>query len=286
MPPFHPDDSVPPRVLVTDLDGTLIPIEGNLSNPNSLKRIGDAVEDGRFDLVFATGRHYASVLQAIEAVPLPHPSWIACDVGTSIYKREGGSFKLYPPYQDHLDGIAGGHDHAEISEAARSLKGLEPQPEAHQGRFKVSFFCPPAVIEEITRELSALCEQAGYPYHCLGSLDPFTGRGLIDLLPLGVNKAYAILWLSTHADFHSDEVVFAGDSGNDLAALVSGFRAILVGNASTGLKEQVRDAMKGKGVGHRLYLAGKPATCGVVEGLRHFGLLEDRTHQPPADSRM
>jgi sucrose-6-phosphatase len=41
----------------------------------------------------------------------------------------------------------------------------------------------------------------------MGSLDPFLNCGLLDVLPKGVSKAYALLWLSTHADFKPDEVV-------------------------------------------------------------------------------
>jgi hydroxymethylpyrimidine pyrophosphatase-like HAD family hydrolase len=88
-----------------------------------------------------------------------------------------------------------------------------------------------------------------------------------------VSKAYALLWLSTHADLRPDEVIYAGDSGNDYAALVSGFRAIIVANGSDGLEAKVRASLKDRDLENRLYVAKGSASSGVLEGCQHFGLL-------------
>ena len=108
----------------------------------------------------------------------------------------------------------------------------------------------------------------------MGSLDPFSNCGLLDVMPAGVSKAYALIWLSTHADFSPDEVIYSGDSGNDYAALVSGFRAIVVANGSEGLAQKVSAALGERRISERLYLAKQTATSGVLEGCRHFGLIQ------------
>ena len=93
------------------------------------------------------------------------------------------------------------------------------------------------------------------------------------MLPLNVSKAYALIWLSSHADFCPEEVVFSGDSGNDKAALVCGFRAILVENASKQLLNAVRDELRSMGSENLLYHAKGTATNGVLEGCQHFGMI-------------
>jgi hydroxymethylpyrimidine pyrophosphatase-like HAD family hydrolase len=98
-------------------------------------------------------------------------------------------------------------------------------------------------------------------------------RGLIDVLPIGVSKAYALLWLSSHADFSPDEVIYSGDSGNDYAAMVSGFRTIIVGNGTPDLINKVKQKLKQRNLTERLFIAEGEATTGVLEGCRHFKLI-------------
>ena len=101
-------------------------------------------------------------------------------------------------------------------------------------------------------------------------VDPFTGEGLIDFLPQGVSKDYALRWWVEHTGRDEQTILFAGDSGNDLAALTAGYRSIVVANADESVAQAVSDAHQNAGWEDRLFLAQKPATSGVLEGLRHF----------------
>jgi alpha-amylase len=69
-------------------------------------------------------------------------------------------------------------------------------------------------------------------------------------------------------------IVFAGDSGNDFAALTTGYRAILVGNSERSMAERACQAHRESTWKDRLYLARGKATSDVLEGGRWFGLLE------------
>ena len=85
-----------------------------------------------------------------------------------------------------------------------------------------------------------------------------------------------------------ESIVFAGDSGNDLAALTAGYRAILVGNADRSLAHQALQAHQQSNWSDRLYLAREKATSGVLEGCRWFGLVEARESEhdePPSSPR-
>jgi sucrose-6F-phosphate phosphohydrolase len=273
MAQFNPNPSVPPRILATDLDGTFIPLPGNGNNLAALETFRQARATTDFSLVFATGRHLESVLEAMRQFDLPRPDWIVCDVGTSIHRRQDDSFALFKPFEAHLAETTHGIDRSAVESLLADLDGLALQSPERQQRFKISYESTDADAEPLADAINQRLQNAGFPYACLSSLDPFHGTGLLDVLPAGASKAAALLWLSTHADFSPDEVVFSGDSGNDLAALVSGFRAILVANAAPELAERARRELAARGLADRLFLATLPATSGVLQGCRHFHLL-------------
>jgi sucrose-6F-phosphate phosphohydrolase len=270
---FNPESSIAPRVLATDLDGTLIPLPETESNSRDLRRIVDHFAKSNQPLVFATGRHFESVLDAIAQYDLPTPEWIVCDVGSAIYQRVGDSFKVFEKYEAHLTETAGGMERALIEETLCEIKGLEPQPPTHQQRFKISYQSSAESVLRLVDQVNEQLQIAELPYECMGSKDPLMNCGLLDVMPAGVSKAYALIWLSTHADFSPDEVIYSGDSGNDYAALISGFRAIVVANGSEGLADKVSQHLTEREIADRLYLAKHTATSGVLEGCRHFGLI-------------
>lgn len=275
MDHFNPLPEIAPRILATDLDGTLIPLPNEAGNQADLATLEAAHDAGQLPLIFATGRHFASVLEAIRQYHLPEPEWIICDVGSRILRRSGKDYALFAPYEAHLEEMVGQHDRREIEVLLSGLQGLDFQQPDHQTAHKISYQCAADQIEALTAAVRERLSAAGVPYSAMGSLDPFLNIGLIDVLPGAVNKAYALRWLATHADFSPDEVVYAGDSGNDEAALSCGFRAIIVANASTGLASRVRSTLAQRGLEDRLFCAPSRATSGVREGLRYFKLIGD-----------
>lgn len=271
---FNPQKDMLPKWLATDLDGTLIPLPEIPENTADLRAISTAREKTGMGLIYTTGRHFKSVLQAIEDFKMPIPDWIICDVGSSIYHRSSNGFERFNSYENHLLELSGGTHRDVIQTRLQSVNGLEPQSPDHQQRYKISYESEVDTVDQLVDSVNSMLQKDGLPYYCMGSLDPFLNRGLLDVLPKGVSKAYALLWLSSHADFQPDEVVFSGDSGNDFAALVSGFRAIIVANASKGLADRVRQELSSRQLDDRLYLARGQATSGVLEGCRFFGLIE------------
>lgn len=273
MEHFNPHSEIKARILASDLDGTLIPLPENQQNKADLTRIRAAHDDGRLPLIFATGRHFESVLEAIDLYNLPEPEWIICDVGSRIYRRVDEAYIVFAPYTEHLNTVVGQSDRGQVESLLDSLEGLRFQQPDHQTEHKISYQCTADQIEYLTGAVQQRLVDGAAPYSCMGSLDPFLQIGLIDVLPGEVNKAYALHWLATHANFKPDEVVYSGDSGNDEAALACGFRAIVVANASAGLAGRVRDRLTQRSQEGRLFCAEGEATSGVLEGLRHFQLI-------------
>ncbi len=258
------------KVLATDLDGTLIPLPDSEENQSSLAEISKAFEIKDLVLIYCTGRHFESVVDAISIEKLPRPEWIICDVGTSIYRITDGRYISFEAYNKHLEDLTHTSSRPGMQSLLEGLPGLILQQEDHQQEFKLSYECESSRTDSLVEKINELLHDFKIPYEAHGSLDPFLNCGLIDLLPRGVSKAYALKWLAQHAGYGADQVIYAGDSGNDFLALTSGCRAILVANAGKELTDKVKAALKAKKKSYALYVAKKQATSGVLEGCRHF----------------
>ena len=95
----------------------------------------------------------------------------------------------------------------------------------------------------------------------------------MDILPAGVAKDTAIRHLHDRLDLDEASLYYAGDSGNDVAAMLSGYRVIVVGNTPSELKAVLTSEAERRGILDRLYFAEAPYAAGVLEGCRHWGLL-------------
>ncbi len=163
----------------------------------------------------------------------------------------------------------GGLTGEEVRAAVADLRGIELQEAEKQAEFKVSYYTegrPEAFVDVVQSRL----DTAGAKVNLIASFDPVSGRGLLDVLPSGIAKDYAVRYLQDHAGIEEDHVVYAGDSGNDRAAMLAGHRAIVVGNADATLKGDLAVESAARGISQRIYFAEHPYAAGVLEGLRHF----------------
>lgn len=261
------------QVLATDLDGTLIPLEENQQNVSDLKTLSDAISDAAIELVYVTGRHLQSVVSAIEQHALPIPDWLICDVGATVLERvETLQFRKLDSYHADLQAKVEGYPQERLRALLNRVSGIRLQEPEKQGRFKLSYYCSQLDCQHISQDIESRLKGDHAPYSLIASLDPVHGLGLLDLLPVGVSKAYALQWWSTFRGLIQHDVVFAGDSGNDTAALTAGYRSILVGNAHESVVSEVNRMSHERGFANRLCLAKSSATSGVLEGCRHHGL--------------
>ena len=263
-----------PKPLVTDLDGTLIPLAEEPANAADLETLRRKLELHRGEIAFATGRHFDSVLRAIDEFQLPTPKWIVCDVGTAVYlSNDNGSFVLAESYRRELLRITEGRDVQSLrSELLRLNPELSLQEEPKQREFKLSFYVDPARMSAVVGTIHEQLARLAAPFEIISSLDPWQPRGLIDVIPRGASKASAVTWYAQETKIALEQVVYAGDSGNDLAALVAGCRAILVGNAAPELIAEVQQRHLEADWQERLYVADGKATSGVLEGCYWFGM--------------
>jgi sucrose-6F-phosphate phosphohydrolase len=271
MDQFNPLNTIQPAILATDLDGTLIPLDGHPTNQADLITLSQVLKDNNITLIFVTGRPFPSVMRVMQSAALPQPKWILCDVGTSIYQRDNeDNFQPLQAYQNHLDEIVPNVTRETVVEALHAHRDIELQATENQRPHKISYQCDAATIDSTIAAIDQRLDEQFPTWQALASVDPFDGRGLIDILPAGASKAHGLLWLAQQANMDPSSIVFSGDSGNDLAALTAGFRAIVVGNASTEVVHAVQQTLTARNLSQRLHVAKSHATSGVLEGLHAF----------------
>lgn len=275
-----------PQILASDLDGTLIPLDGNTQNVDDLAKIREHLALAEIELLFVTGRHLASILAVMERAQLPQPAWIIGDVGTSIYRyapslatphnstpslpQTPASYPRVEQYAEHLQSILGEFHVEELARQLRPIAGLRPQEAEKQSQFKLSYYVDHGVIADVASRVAQHLADSSAPYNMVASRDPFSGDGLIDLLPERVTKAYAIKWWAEHNAIDRRAILYAGDSGNDAAVFAAGYRSIIVANADAAVLAAAQVAHAGAGWTDRLYAAPAPATSGVLAGLQHY----------------
>ena len=266
--------SITRSLLASDLDGTLIPLE---RDPQRMREVADFVSavDAEVNLMLAyvTGRHLSLAREGIAEIGLPAPSWFVCDVGTSVYRRTGGGYEPDEGYQKEMRAALGGSTSAEIREALGAIDGLTLQEDEKQGEFKVSYYTegrPEPYVDSVQARLDAV----GATVNLVASHDPVSDRGLLDILPAGIAKDFAVRYLHDHSGVEEAQLVYAGDSGNDRAAMLTGFKVIVVGNADESLKKDLGIEAVAQGLAEKIYFAKQKYASGVLEGLRHFGFVD------------
>jgi len=260
-------------LLASDLDGTLIP-PAEVQDGGGIQELTHALE-GRSDVVLAyvTGRHLELSLAGVALHSLPIPDVLVCDVGTSVFLRETAHFVPDARYRERMMSALGASDLSAVRERLADVEGIVLQEEEKQAEFKLSYYLDAGERgEQRAERVGQLARDTLDGVNVVHSVDTVAGRGLLDILPAGVAKDTALAYLQELLGLTSDHVTFAGDSGNDFAALLSGFNAVLVGNASAELKDSVKAEARARDLAERVYVARGSYARGVVEGARRFGV--------------
>ena len=266
-----------PLLICTDLDGTLLPDGRAPESPTARPRFARVVARSEVTLAFVTGRHRGLVEEAITEFALPRPDLVIGDVGTTVYRVVDGEWLPVPGWSDRLAAEWPEGAHARLRGLLADLAELELQESSKQAEFKLSYYlASPVESDEILAEVGRRLERRGLPVRSILSHDA-QGVGLLDLVPRAAGKLAAVEFLLERGPFSRDRTVFAGDSGNDLEALIGDLPAVLVANAGEEVRGQARAGAAAGGHEGRLYLArggflgmnGNYA-AGILEGLAHF----------------
>lgn len=265
-------------LLCTDMDRTVIPNGKEPEHPAARAGLRQFCLRPEVSLVYVTGRHRALVEEAIVSYQLPAPDYVVADVGTRIYRLEAGDWQELAEWQQVIAADWQGISHAQLRQALEPRGELLLQEAGKQNRFKLSYYLPlDADIDALLAWVDSRLRQLGVAASLVWSIDEAENIGLLDVLPRNATKLHGIEFLQQRLGYGHSEVIFAGDSGNDLPVLVSPIPSVLVANASAELKQQALQLARDNGHQDALYLAsdapfplGGNYAAGVLQGVWHF----------------
>ncbi len=249
-------------LLASDIDNTLT---GDRTALDTLRaEIDELRAENELFLILSTGRRLEQVIDGFEQEGIPVPDAIVSQVGTEIY---------LPPYQRGNDPLHVWRDMLmedfSRDEALKLIDGVEGvvmQPEKFNTPLKVSCYLdsapdPEAAVKEVRK-------RAEYDSDGLCQVVWSSGRDL-DIIPAAAGKGNAIRFVINLQKLDADNIIVAGDSGNDRSMFDEFESGIVVGNAKPELLQLKRE--------HPIstfYFAEDPYAAGVREGLRHFGVIQ------------
>lgn len=238
------------RLLVTDLDGTLI------GDDDAMVRLWNLLRERDIPVVFCTGRHLQSTLEVVQTHDLqPGPLACICMVGTEIHLLKDGTYECDLQWRDH---ISKDWNRSVVEQIAESIPDLVAQDALWQSPLKCSYYLE-TNVDQCLAEIHQRLEAKGSPAKIV-----YSGGKYLDILPSNAGKGAAIDYLVQSLGIDRGNVITCGDSGNDLDMMRAelGFRCIIVANASPELKQLTAP---------HLYQATKPNALGIEEGLRRVG---------------
>jgi sucrose-phosphate synthase len=241
------------RLLVCDIDNTLI---GDREALDELLAWLEAHRD-RVAFGIATGRVLEHALEVLDEWNVPRPNVLVTAVGSEIH------YGRPEPIADRnwSRTIDFRWDPEGLRMCLSEVPGIRLQPARDQRDFKLSYFVDRHDWPG-PREVRRLLKENGLRASLIYSHHEF-----LDLLPMRASKGHAVQYLARRWGFSMDEVLVAGDSGNDADMLRSGALGVVVNNHSSELKH-----LRGR---DRICFTEASYARGIVEGIERHRFLDD-----------
>jgi len=241
-------------LLAADIDGTLL---GDETGEALLHQFFEK-HNQHFTLAYVTGRSLESVQELISENRLPNPHFISSEVGTEILDLRNSTNHIGREYAAQ---VSANWDLETIYQLGTGDGIYRQEFKRGQPRYQAGFHWdarPESLVEfrERLAPLGQLYIQASFNMY-------------IDVMPSTVGKGNAVRFLQRQLGLSTEQVVIAGDSGNDRQMFETEYKGIVPVNALDELKKLARQPWH--------YHSPLPAGRGVLDGLRHFSFLKDNS---------
>lgn len=241
------------RLIITDLDNTLTGDDAGLQDLIQILKENDNIGFG-----IATGRRLDNAMSLIQELGLPTPDLMDTAVGTELHYGE--ELTTDRSWQKQ---IGFQWKPQEIREALAEVPGLYIQTENHQSDFKISYELDQERAPSVA-ELRRMLRKKKLRANLVFSLDMY-----LDIIPVRGGSDNTLRHLLYKWGFAPEQVLVAGDSGNDEGMLKGRTLGVVVGNHSKEL-----DKLRGW---PRIYFAEAAHARGIIEGIQYYNFLDHIT---------
>ncbi|MCW8805618.1 MAG: HAD family hydrolase, partial [Ignavibacteriaceae bacterium] len=240
------------KLIVSDIDHTLLGDEPALREfIRHLERT-----DSRVGFAVATGRTVDSAFNVLNENNVPYPDIIISSVGAEIYYNYQGRLIYSTGWEAH---IRHQWNRGKIKKLLEQFKFLQYQEEDTQRKFKISYYTSD-VPENLEKVKSTLIKNK------IKANVIFSHGQYLDILPYRASKGKAIRYLAYRWNILYENILVAGDSGNDSEMLKGDLLGVVVANYSSEL-----ESLKGL---NRIYFAKRKYAGGIVDGIEHYHFLK------------
>ena len=239
------------KLIVSDIDHTLLGDDEALNEfINILK-----TKDKRACFAVATGRTVESAINVLKENKVPLPDVVISSVGSEIYYNFAGDLIYSKGWDAH---ISNQWNREKLMNLLKQFDYLNLQEEETQRKFKLSYYTEdnPEYIEEVKETL--------IKNHIKANVI-FSHNQFLDILPYRASKGKAIRYLAYRWNMPYENILVAGDSGNDEEMLKGELLGVVVANYSKEL-----ETLKG---GKRIYFANRNYAGGIIDGIKHYQFL-------------
>lgn len=242
------------RLIIADIDNTLT---GNDAAMYDFFNLIAAAEDN-VGFGIATGRRYEDVMEIMQQHDMPTPEVLITSVGTEIYY--GKNHTLDRSWNKHIDFR---WEPERIREVLSEIEGLYLQEANEQSKYKISYRVDFSVAPRLNA-IKRILRSHNLKVRVIASLGMF-----LDIIPSRAGSGLSIRHMAFKWGFPLEQILIAGDSGNDEGMLTGNTLGVVVGNYSREL-EKLRKYP-------RIYFAEAHNAAGIIEGVHYYNFLEKIT---------
>lgn len=240
------------KLLIYDIDNTMT------GDDDALKELKQMMSnmDSSIGFGVATGRHIDSAIEVLKEYDFLMPSVIISSVGSEMYYRKEGSEYTYSTgWEAHISYM---WKREEIFDALKDFDFLELQPEDNQRDFKVSYNID--YTEDNYKKILRILDKKKIKANIILSHGVF-----LDILPYRASKGRAVRYQAYRWNIPHENILVAGDSGNDTDMLTGELLGVIVANYED------MEHLKGR---RRVYFSDKKHAAGIIDGIYHYNFLK------------
>lgn len=240
------------KFIITDIDNTLIGDDKSLTE--FIRLLNDLHRNVGFAV--ATGRTIESAFDILNKNGIPYPDIIISSVGSEIYYNYNGKFVYSKGWDAHINNQ---WNKERIKNFLSNFKFLEYQEEDTQRKYKVSYYT--SDVPQNLKKVNDILIQNKIRANVI-----FSHGQYLDILPYRASKGKAIRYLSYKWNIPYENILVAGDSGNDSEMLKGELLGVVVANYSAEL-----EALRGQ---KRIYFAKRKYAGGIIDGINYYKFFE------------